>query len=143
MSHMNLVKLCVGIATVEELEAWREAHFADGTPYGMGLHVHRTRMMPTRRGEIVGKGSLYWVIGGHIRCRQAIVSLEAATDHEGRSCCDIVMDDRIIRTIPQPKRPFQGWRYLRPQDAPADLSTANAGNDDGALAAELARLGLI
>lgn len=140
---MHLVKLCVGISSVEELESFRRMRFAEGSAYGPGVHVHRTRMTPKRADEVAGHGSLYWVISGAIRCRQFIRALEPATDAEGRGCCDIVMAPEIIRTVPQPKRPFQGWRYLRPEDAPADLAAGADSTDDGTLAAELARLGLI
>jgi hypothetical protein len=33
------------------------------------------------------------------------------------------MEPRLILTQFQPKRPFQGWRYLKAADAPADLKT--------------------
>lgn len=138
---MHMIKLCVGISSVAELEHWRDERFRDGSAYGPDLHVHRTRMMPRRAAEIVGRGSLYWVIAGTVRCRQAIVGLEAATDREGRACCDIVMRPDLIRTVPMPRRPFQGWRYLDPREAPSDLAPGADG--DGELAGELARLGLI
>ena len=71
-----------------------------------------------------GQGSIYWVISGVVRCRQPILRLAAATDDEGRACCDIIMAPDLIRVTPRPKRPFQGWRYLEPKDAPPDLGAA-------------------
>ncbi len=138
----NLIKLCVGVTSVDELIEHREYYRSRGLGRADGLNSHRTRMMPKRRDEIVGKGSLYWVMGGAIRCRQLIVDLEATTDAEGRSCCDILLKPEIVNTVPQPKRPFQGWRYLTPADAPLDIDPGV--DEDGAeLAEELARLGLI
>lgn len=139
---INLIKLCVGATSVEDLLAWRADRRARGLGRPDGLNVHRTRMMPKRRDEIVGKGSLYWVIAGTIRCRQLIVGLDAEKNDEGRSCCDILMDPEVIMTVPQPKRPFQGWRYLQVKDAPADLNPGTKEEDIG-LAEELAKLGLI
>lgn len=139
---MHLIKLCVGVATAEELAAWRAHRRALGHGRADGCDVHTTRMMPKRAAEIVGQGSLYWVMSGVIRCRQQIVGLEADTDGEGKSCCHIVMDPELVMTVPQPKRPFQGWRYLRPEDVPADLS-AGTSSDGAELAEELAKLGLL
>lgn len=137
---MHLVKLCVGVSSVEQLEAYRERRRAEGHTRS----VHVTRMMPKQRDAIIEGGSLYWVIGGQIRARQRIIDLEAQTDAEGRSCCAIVMDPSVIRTVPQPKRPFQGWRYLKPGDAPADLGgSGDAGELPEDMAAELAELGLL
>lgn len=140
---IHMVKLCVGISSFEELESYRNerAHWW-GADYGEDVHVHRTRMMPKRAAEMEGKSSIYWVISGAIVCRQPIERLAPYKDAEGKDYCDIIMLPNLIRTIPYPKRPFQGWRYLEPKDAPPDM----AGNDDGnssELAAELARLGLL
>lgn len=142
---MHMIKLCVGVATLEELEGYREerAHWW-GADYGDNVHVHRTRMMPKRAAEIEGQGSIYWVISGVIRARQPILRLAAATDSEGRSCCDIIMAPDLVRVVPRPKRPFQGWRYLEPREAPPDLG--QSGFEEGGsleLAEELAQLGLI
>lgn len=142
---MHLIKLCVGVATLEELEGYREerAHWW-GADYGENVHVHRTRMMPRRAGEIEGQGSIYWVISGVIRARQPILRLAAATDDEGRGCCDIIMAPDMVRVVPRPKRPFQGWRYLAPAEAPPDLG--KSGFHEGSsleLAEELAQLGLL
>ena len=140
---MHIIKLCVGVSSVEELAEWRAQRRAQGLGRPDGLNVHRTRMMPKRADEIVGKGSLYWVIGGFVRCRQAIVGLEAATDAEGRACCNILLEPELIRTTPYPRRPFQGWRYLVPKDAPPDLGRGGEDAPPEGMAEELAQLGLI
>lgn len=106
---------------------------------------HTTRMMPTRAAEILDGGSLYWVVKGSVQCRQAITAIRPYTDAEGIGRCRLVLDPQVVRTEWQPRRAFQGWRYLKPEDAPADL-----GADRAALAEmppklrrELAELGLL
>ena len=142
---MHMIKLCVGVATLEELEGYREerAHWW-GADYGEAVHVHRTRMMPKRAAEIEGQGSIYWVISGVIRARQPILRLAEASDDSGRTCCDIIMSPDMVRVLPRPKRPFQGWRYLDPAGAPPDLAQSGF-NEAGSLelAEELAQLGLL
>ena len=140
---IHLIKLCVGIKSLEELESYRDerAHWW-GADYGEDVHVNRTRMMPKRAEEIEGVASIYWVIGGQIVARQRILRLAPYTDAEGKNYCDIIMSPELVRTVPYPKRPFQGWRYLRAEDAPPDLgANENAGSLE--LAADLAKLGLI
>lgn len=141
---MHMIKLCVGVGTLEELKSYREerAHWW-GADYGENIHVHRTRMMPKLASDIEGKGSLYWVISGVIRCRQKILRLAPAKDSEGRACCDIIMSPELIRVKPRPKRPFQGWRYLKPEDAPADRDGHREEEGSQDLADELAKLGLL
>jgi len=141
---IHLIKLSVGVASIEELESYRDqrAHWW-GANYGEDVHVHRTRQMPKRAAEMAGKASIYWVIGGMVGCRQPILRFETHVSDEGINYCDIIMSRDLIRTVPYPKRPFQGWRYLAPNDAPPDLGTG--ANDDGSelIAAELAKLGLL
>lgn len=79
-----------------------------------------TRMTPARREEVENGGSLYWVIAGAIQCRSEIVSLETVDGDDGIRRCAIVMSPEIVRTAAAPRRPFQGWRYLKPEDAPRD-----------------------
>lgn len=141
----NLIKLCVGISRIEDLEELdpirRENGLAHG--YGSDAHVHITRMFPKRADEIVENGSLYWVMSGKIQGRQRVVDLVRSEDHEGRACCHFVLDPEIVRTVQQGRRPFQGWRYLSQRDAPADIPKANFAAGDENLAAELAELGLL
>ncbi|WMT85371.1 DUF1489 domain-containing protein [Pelagibacterium sp. 26DY04] len=140
---MHIIKLCVGVSSIEELAEWRAQRRAQGLGRPDGLNVHRTRMMPKKADEIIGQGSLYWVISGVIRCRQVIAGLEAATDAEGRTCCNILLEPELIRTTPYPRRPFQGWRYLLPKDAPPDLGRPGEETPPEGMAEELAQLGLI
>jgi len=92
---------------------------------------------------VLGSGSLYWVIKGMIQARQPIRDLRGETDAEGRSLCAIVLAPELIPVQPRRRRPFQGWRYLKPEDAPPDL--AIGANDDipPAMRAALAELALI
>lgn len=140
---IHMIKLCVGVSSLEELESYRDerAHWWDAD-YGEDVHVHRTRMMPKRAAEMEGKASIYWVISGQVVCRQPILRLAKYTNDEGIDYCDIIMAPDLVRTVPYPKRPFQGWRYLRPEDAPPDMG-ANENAESLALAADLAKLGLI
>ena len=57
----------------------------------------------------------------------------------------LVLDPLVVRTVWQPRRAFQGWRYLKPADAPADLAAAGKGllEMPPALRRELAELGLL
>lgn len=139
---IHLIKLCVGISSVQQLIDWRVERDQLGLGRPDGMTVHRTRMMPKRRDEIMGQGSLYWVINGAIRARQRIADLEVTQDDEGKSMCNIIMHPKLIWTVPQPRRPFQGWRYFLVDDSPADLPD-DVLDDDMAMAEELAKLGLI
>lgn len=140
---MNIIKLCVGVSSVEQLIEWRAERKAQGFGRADGLVVHRTRMMPKMADEIAGEGSLYWVIAGAVRCRQRIVGFEAVTDAEGKQQCHILLDPEIVRTMPYPRRPFQGWRYLEAKDSPPDLVSENGEAPPDGMAEELAELGLI
>ena len=113
---LNLVKLCVGVSDMEELDLWiREARA------GRDSLDHVTRMFPKRKDEILPGGSLYWVIRGMILCRQPIAALETVTGGDGIERCRIVFKPQIIPVRPVPKRAFQGWRYLEEADSPPDL----------------------
>jgi len=65
---LHLQKLSVGTETVTDLEAWQNTKRA----LSGNLPVHVTRMWPKRAEEILGGGSMYWVIKGSILCRQRI-----------------------------------------------------------------------
>lgn len=142
---MHLIKLCVGIDSVEELAAWQVMRLEKMRKVGVEPElVHRTRQMPRQREAVLQGGSLYWVIKGFVRARQQIVALREEVDAEGRALCGIVFGHDLIATRPQPRRPFQGWRYLDPKEAPRDLPKGRAKDDPlpPKLAQALAELGL-
>ena len=89
-------------------------------------------------------GSLYWVIKGQLSARQKLLDIEEFTDADGIGRCKLILGPEVIETMPQPKRPFQGWRYLEAKDAPADLfGEGQAADMPAELKRELAELGLL
>ncbi|MBO9478201.1 DUF1489 domain-containing protein [Shimia sp. R11_0] len=123
---VHLVKLSVGTESPETLAAWQEANLAR---FPDGLPRHVTRMWPKREAEILNGGSIYWVIKGSIQCRQPILRLDEVFGSDGVRRCAIVLKPQIYLTQAALKRPFQGWRYLKPEDAPADLPEGRASDD--------------
>ncbi|SEW26907.1 hypothetical protein SAMN04488515_1946 [Cognatiyoonia koreensis] len=115
---VNLIKLSVGTEDVAGLAAWQATARAQ-TPEGNPRHI--TRMWPKREAEILNGGSIYWVIKGVILCRQPILRLDAYDSADGIRRCAIVSKPGLILVTPTPKRAFQGWRYLTPEDAPEDV----------------------
>jgi len=139
---VNLVKLSVGTDSVEDLAAWQRSARARG-PDGRPRHV--TRMWPRRGAELLAGGSIYWVIRGALCVRQRILALDEAVGADGVPRCALVLDPALVRTRAVPKKPFQGWRYLRPEDAPEDLSGRRAAAEAAlppALAVALAEIGV-
>lgn len=136
---LNLLKLCVGVTEIEELESW-----VKDCRKGRDTLDHVTRMFPKRRDEIVPGGSLYWVIRGMILCRQPIADLEQVTGADGISRCRIVFKPQIVPVRPVPRRAFQGWRYLEEADSPPDMpKTAAVTGLSEKMRRELAELGLL
>lgn len=142
---LNLIKLCVGCESVEDLEAWIAFRLDEKKRAGQAIeHFHTTRMVPKRADELTDGGSLFWVIKGQVQCRQRLTEIRPFTDGDGIGRCHLVLDPKVVRTRWQPKRAFQGWRYLKASEAPADLpAAADIAAMPGALRNELAELGLL
>ena len=115
---VNLLKLCVGADTPDDLLLWQTQRRLQ---YPDKPLRHVTRMWPKRGDEILNGGSLFWVFKGAILARQRIVGLEEVIGEDGIRRCGILLDESLVRTFSVPKRPFQGWRYLSVDDAPADM----------------------
>ena len=92
---------------------------------------HRTRQMPKRAADIIDGGSIFWVIGGMIQCRQRVIDISPDQRADGTACNAIILDPTIVLVGCRPVRPFQGWRYLNPDAAPPDL--AEGGGSDAQL----------
>jgi hypothetical protein len=133
---VHLIKLCAGASSLHDLAQWQRQQ-----PRSELMHV--TKHMPKRADELLQGGSLYWVIKSMIVARQKMIELRPITI-DGISYCGLVYDPEIITVQPRPRRPFQGWRYLDPADAPADIAPYRFGEEiDNALEMELMALGLV
>jgi hypothetical protein len=140
---LHLLKMAVGITDLDDLRRVRAARVAQ-----LGGSFVFTRNSPRRVAAVLCGGSLYWVIRGQIRARQRIAGFHGEHDEKGRAYCLIEVAPELIATVWRPWRPFQGWRYLSPADAPPDRTGDSDGDPDDApiparMAAELRGLGLL
>ncbi len=125
---IHLQKLSVGSESIDTLTAWQRHVVRKRKERGeAALHEHVTRMFPKQIDALLDGGSIYWVIKGQLQCRNEIAGLEERIGRDGIRRCAILMTPKVIPVIPTPKRPFQGWRYLKPADAPADLTAQSGG----------------
>lgn len=137
---LHLIKMAVGVtdlASLEQVQAERRAARNAAWFY--------TRNMPRRQAEILDGGSIYWVIRGQVQARQRILALAPMIGEDGLRFCAVHYDPPIVPTLWQPRRAFQGWRYLLPEDAPADRPQGVAEGEEPPpeMARELRALGLI
>ena len=140
---LHLIKLCVGVDTLDDFQAWAPQRLARMRLRDPKARLfHTTRMVPKRMEELLDGGSLYWVIKGQVQARQKLLAIEPFVDDGGIRRCHLVLDDTIVPTLWQPRRAFQGWRYLVEKDAPADAGTQDA-DLPGHLRVELSELGLL
>jgi len=139
---INIIKLSVGSESVESLTEWQANRRAQ---MSRDYALHITRMWPRRDQEVFNGGSMYWVIKGFIQARQQIIGFEEVIGDDGIRRCGIMLAPELIRTTAVRRRPFQGWRYLTPDDAPKDLPVGRATDDKlpKDLEIALADLGLI
>lgn len=137
---LHLIKLAVGIRDIDHLASAQRArqYERNGAPVVPGF----TKRMPRRPDEITDGGSIYWVIKGSVRCRQRVLDFETVQE-EGEPWCRLILDPELVGVLPQAKRPFQGWRYLVPEDAPRDLAAGQGDELPAHLQAELRELGLL
>lgn len=127
--RLHLLKLCVGADDVEDLKIWQTGRGIERARLGLDPRPrHTTRMWPKRADEVLSGGSLYWVIKGVIAARQRLEAVDEVIGEDGIRRCDLVLNPRIVLTSPAPRRPFQGWRYLRADEAPRDLSRGSSGD---------------
>ncbi|HEX4508389.1 MAG TPA: DUF1489 domain-containing protein [Alphaproteobacteria bacterium] len=137
----HIIKLAVGIRDVAHLDSvQQDRSAARGVS---GTRRAYTRHKPVRP-DVLEDGSLYWVVQGTIRCRQRILGFEEEADGEGRKYCLFVLDTELVPVVPTQRGPFQGWRYLKPDEAPADLVRGHDGElPPDEMLKELRSLGLI
>lgn len=122
----HIIKLSVGSESVESMSEWQSERRAQ---MGRDHAMHVTRMWPRREAEVLGGGSMYWVVKGFIQARQRIIGFEEVIGHDGIRRCGIMLAPELIRTTVVKRRPFQGWRYLTSEDAPIDLPKTRDSDD--------------
>jgi len=136
---LNIVKLCVGVSEIQQLADFQKRRLKENRRI-----FHVTRMVPKRRNELLNGGSLYWVMRGKILVRQQLTDVEIFTDPEGIRRCRLMLGHDLVPVRPVPRRAFQGWRYLKQEDVPPDLTKAEREGDIPAeMRAELIELGLL
>lgn len=113
---IHLVKLAVGVKDPGHLAEIQHRRAAADPPLR-----HQTRSFPKRAAELADGGSIYWVITGAILVRQLVLDVIEDVWDDGTTCTGLVLDPTLVRVEARPMKPFQGWRYLAPDDAPADL----------------------
>lgn len=139
---LHLKKLSVGVQDVDDMVR-RQSRFIDEPAY------HTTRHRPKDHQKLIDDGSLYWIIKGVMVMRQKIIGFREHIDAIDPNITrwDILLDKAIYLVEPMPHRPFQGWRYLKSDDAPKDI--AHYGDDvsdiyeDPALLAQLRDIGVL
>tara|TARA_B110000003_G_scaffold230270_1_gene232313 strand:+ start:451 stop:870 length:420 start_codon:yes stop_codon:yes gene_type:complete len=135
----NLKKIAVGIETIERLRIRQEMLF---NAYGKILHT--TRNMPKQKEQLIKTGSIFWIIKRNVLVRQKILDIISVIRDDGSKGCEIELDKDLVRVIPTPMKPFQGWRYYMVDDTPPDLNLGNLENEDlpENINSELIKLGL-
>lgn len=133
---LHMTKVAYGAQSLAEIHQWFSA---EGHRGGAKLAYLTTRNRPRRADEMIG-GSLYWILKHQLVARSEIVGFEDA----GGGRTNIVVSTMLVDVHPRPRRAHQGWRYLEPADAPADLAEGETGEVLPAqIAAELSKLGLV
>ena len=135
----NLKKIAVGIETIERLRIRQEMLFKT-----YGKIMHTTRNMPKQKEQLIKTGSIFWIIKRNVLVRQKILDIISVIRDDGSKGCEIELDKNLVRVIPTPMKPFQGWRYYMVDDTPPDLNLGNLENEDlpENINSELIKLGL-
>jgi len=131
---LHLTKLAVGVRDIEQLRELQAERAARSPPLR-----HRTRAFPRRHQEILNGGSMYWVINGSMLVRQLILDIIEDRRDDGDPCTGLVLDPKLVQLAGRPTKPFQGWRYLRPEEAPQDLAAGPRAHGEEALPPALRR----
>jgi hypothetical protein len=133
---LHLIKLAVGSQSIEDIRRWQSQNPPP---------QHRTRNFPRRAEELLDGGSLYWVINRIVSARQRIVDIVDGQRDDGTKCTVLMLDPVLVPVQGGLKKPFQGWRYLDPKEAPPDAaaSAQSSAEMPPAMRRELAALGLL
>ena len=118
---LHILKLCVGPKDVASLREAQARRVKLDPPLR-----HLTRMAPKRAAEVTDGGSLYWVVSGYACVRQRILEIREEPGSDGTPHAALILDPTLVPVQARPTKPFQGWRYLAPEAAPADIGSGPA-----------------
>ena len=125
---INMIKLVVGIESLQDFYELQQRETVDY--HGQQAVPCWTRYKAKQADDIIrSEGSLYRVIKNRIQCRSRILGFEMVDTDNGKKCM-IMQSNEIIQTISTPRRPFQGWRYLKTADVPQDRGIYHGQNID-------------
>jgi hypothetical protein len=143
---VNMIRMAVGVESLDHFRQLIEARIehGDNGPF----FITTTRFTPRRAEELLDGGSLYWIVKRAVRVRQRFLDIRTVDTEEGGTRCELVLYPTMILIRPRRRRPHQGWRYLKPGDAPPDLARLGDGVAEGddfpdTLAEDLRTLGLL
>ena len=131
---LHITKLAVGVRDIDDLRGWQAERALVDPPLR-----HRTRNAPRRRDEVLAGGSIYWVVNGTMLVRQRLLDIVEDTRKDGTACAALVLHPALVPLEGRVTKPFQGWRYLKAEDAPADMRDLGPVLGMGDLPAELRR----
>ena len=115
---LHIAKLAVGARDVAQLRDFQATRAAAQPPLR-----HRTRNFPRRAPEVSDGGSLYWVVAGTMLVRQRVLDIIEDAWDDGSRCAALILHPELVLVAGRSTKAFQGWRYLQPADAPADMSS--------------------
>ncbi len=135
----HLKKIAVGIESIDRLRIRQQT-----VKSTYGKIIHSTRNMPKQKDDLIKTGSMFWIIKRNVLVRQKIIDIVSVIRNDGSKGCEIELDKNLIRVIPTPMKPFQGWRYYATDDIPPDLNISDIENENlpEKINAELIKLGL-
>lgn len=126
---LHIIKLSVGSESFDDLARWQKQRLRDLAGKGLKPElIHVTRQTPKRADDVLDGGSIYWVVKGGVIARQKLLELRPLKK-DGVPHCGLVYDKTLVPVRWQPRRAFQGWRYLDPKDAPADRRPGEVDDD--------------
>ena len=137
---IHLLRPAVGIEDVTHLIEVMRLRRDPGPPPSVFI---TTRNTPKRGEDLRDGGSVYWIIKGAIRARQAVLEVERVEADDSKPFCRIYLDPEVVLTAPWPRRAHQGWRYLDVADAPPDIKEGGGDELPPEMRAELRELGLL
>ncbi len=136
---LHLIKLAVGVHNLAEMRKLQRERAQT-----RGFYCFYTRNMPRRQDEVLDGGSIYWVVKGYVEVRQRIRGFVPIVNRDGEAAVLVKLEAKWHPTFSLPRRAFQGWRYLAPEDAPPDRPKGERGTEmPPAMARELRDLGLL